>query len=271
MVYPKSISSYPKNMRKLNTETRHESPDLIKAYSNQMPTKNQILEIIDHAKKFEKGKSLDTLRQIIEGYNKKDHKTKPNKFSEEIRTIGETAYQRAIFLSKQTKLNTIGEVAWNDMELPIVFNESSRRRCVDLIGTLDNNVSVLCELKFASKKSNSNSPIYAVIELLIYYYLIKDNYEELDSKHVFHGNRSFEWGNFNYNSIFIVGANEKYWTYWQKRYEKRKNELELWFRSLPLRIRLFSSVDFDFEKQKGVKNKYIPSVFDKTEWTEVHM
>lgn len=266
-------------MRKLNVKTIKESPDLIKVDSNQTLTsqfpKDEVLKRIDSAKEFEKGQSIDTLRQLVEDYKKKEYHTKPKEFSKkEISTTGETAYQRAIFLSEKTKLNTIGEVVWNDLELPVVFNESPRRRCIDLVGTLNDKTSVLCELKFASKKSNSNSPIYAAIELLIYYYLILDNYEELDKKKVFHKNgKPFKWSNFNHNPILIVGANDKYWTYWQKRYKKRKNEIESWCRSLSslITIRFSSSPDFDFEEQKGTKEKYEPSVSDKREWTEVYL
>lgn len=127
-------------------------------------------------------------------------------------------------------------------------------------------------MKFASKKGDS--PIYAAIELLIYYYLIQDNYEELDEKNVFHKNeqvKPFKWKDFNHNSVFIVGANESYWEYWKKHYEKRKTEIELWCESLPVTIRFFSSPNFDFKKQKGSKEKYQPSVSDKTEWTEVYL
>ena len=235
---------------------------------------DKILEVIDNAKKFEKGKKIDALRKIAENYNKKEYHTNPNPLPLKIRATGETAYQRAIFNSRKTQISSLGEIVWNDIELPVVFNEKPRKRCVDIIGTLNDKTSVLCELKFASKKSNSNSPIYAVIELLIYYYLIKDNYEALDEKNVFHKNKQvnpFKWKDFNQNSIFIVGANEKYWTYWQKRYEKRKNEVESWCSSLPLTIQFFSSADFDFEEQKGTEEEYEPSVFDKTEWTEVYL
>ncbi len=256
-------------MEKLKLKTVKESSSLI-----QTPTKDKIYEIIDNAKKFEKGKSIDTLRQIIENYNKKEYPTKPGKFSKQISSIGETAYQRAIFLSEKTQLHSLGEIVWNDLELPIVFNESSKRRCVDLVGTLNNKTSVLCELKFASKAYKSNSPIYAAIQLLIYYYLIEDNYEKLDTGEVFHKNeyaKRFKWSDFNRNSVFIVAANKTYWTCWKKQYEELKNEIESWRSSLPLDIRFFSSDDWNFKEQKETQDKYQPSVSDKGEWTEVYL
>lgn len=240
-----------------------------------MDFKGKINELIDKAKSFVKGKSLNTLREIVSGYTKLEYHTRPGKASlGDIRSIGETAYQRAVFLSENTALTPLNEVVtWNDLELPIVFSKSSRRRCIDLIGRLQDKTPVLCELKYASQKSNSNSPIYAVIELLIYYYLINDNCEELDNKKVFHTNSrgTFKWSDFNSNSILIVGANKKYWDYWQKRYEKQKGEIDLWLKDLPIKVRFFSSDDFDFKKQKGNKEKYTPSVSENTEWTEVFL
>lgn len=245
--------------------------------SNQTPTsqfpKDKILEIIGKAENIGV-KKIDALRQIVENYGKTEYFTRPRKFSEKINLTGEAAYQRAILLSKKAQLHSLGEIVWNDLELPVVFNESSRRRCVDLVGTLNNKTSVLCELKFAPRGNGSNSPIYAAIQLLIYYHLIEDNYEKLDNDEVFHKNEHvnrFKWSDFNRNSILIVGANKSYWTFWRKQYEKQKIDVESWRNSLPLKIRFFSSDDFDFKEQKetnGTEGKYTPSVFDKIEWTE---
>lgn len=263
-------------MKESKMETVEESGHLVNVNSNQICPgqfpKDQILAIIDDAKKFENGKGIDTLRRIVQNYTKekKEYHTKPRNFSDGISATGETAYQRAIFLSGKTILNTLSEVAWKDLELPVVFSESPRRRCVDLIGLSHNNASVLCELKFASETSKSNSPIYAAIELLLYYYLIKDNCTELDQKNVFRGDlRLFKWESFNLSSIFIVGANEYYWKHWQKRYETRKTEAESWLRNLPIAIRFFSSSDFNFKEQKGTQKQYTPSLIGKTEWTEI--
>lgn len=238
--------------------------------------KTEILKLIENAKAFDKTKNFASLAEIVDKYKKEEYHTKPGKLSlKNIKSTSETAYQRAIFLSKETTLNTLGKVTWNDLELPVVFSNSPRRRCVDLIGKLNNKTPVLCELKFTSSNSyysNSPSPIYAVVELLIYYYLIKDNCEELDKKEVFHKDEkviSFKWSDFNSNSIFIIVANEKYWDYWLKRYEKQKNEIRLWLKSLPLKVCFFSSADFNFKEQKGNQEKYSPSVLEKTEWTEV--
>lgn len=241
-----------------------ESIGLTKVYSNQFPYK-EILEIIAKAEKLERGKSIDKLKKIVKGYKKEIYPTKPKKLSEKALSTGETAYQRAIFSSKKTKLDTMGKVVWNDLELPVVLNKNRRRPSVDLIGTLDsNNTLVLCELKFASEKNKSNSPMYAAIELLIYYYFIQDNKGELDNQKVLHKNEEvipFEWSNFNENSIFIVCANKTYWDYWKKRYEKRKDETVSKFvesLSLLIKIHFFSSSESE-------KQTY------KNEWTEVSL
>ncbi len=264
-------------MKKLIAKTVKESPNLIKAYSsqtimNQFP-KDEILKVIENAKQLERGKGIDTLKQIVENYNKKEHPTKPGNFSLVISDTGEKAYQRAILAGK-TQLDSLGEIVWNDIELPVVFNKSSKRRCVDLLGILNNKTSVLCELKFASNTYPSNSPIFAAIELLIYYYLIKDNSENLDKEEVFHKNehvKRFKWSDFNRNSMLIVAANQTYWTCWKKQFEGRKNEIESWHSKLTLEIRFFSFDNFDFKKQKGDQSKYLPSISDKREWTEVYL
>lgn len=188
--------------------------------------------------------------------------------------VGEKAYQRAIF-PERTQLGLLGEVTWNDLELPVVFNKKSRRTSVDLIGKSDTNVPVLCELKFATKTNYSNTPLYAVIELLFYYYLIQANHKELNNKEVFHknGNR-FDWSEFNQNSILIVAANKEYWEYWKGDYEKQKIDIKSWINSLTLKIQLFSFDNINFKEQKetkGVDEKYIPNVSGKTEWTEVYL
>ncbi len=242
-----------------------------KTHTMQFP-KDEILVIINSVKDLEKGKSVEGLRHIVKTYKKAKHSTKPSKLRPLISATGEKAYQRAI-KEKGTQLDSLDEIIWNDLELPVVFNKNARRLSVDLAGTLNSSTPVLCELKYGTDTYHSNSPIYAAIELLIYYYLIQDNHELLDANNVFHGDKSFVWSHFNDNSILIVGANESYWKYWKDRYERQEIDAESWIVDLeswirPLKIRFFSFADFDFRKQKGSKKKYIPSFVDKTDWTE---
>lgn len=258
-------------MRNLSMKTVKESTDLVNVYSNQTITKDAIIQIIDEAKRFQKGKSLDKLIRVINSTEGK-YPTKPGEPDKEIHSTGETAYQRAVVYSKRTKLDTLGEIEWKDFELPVVFNKNPRRRCVDLIGKLENNVPVLCELKYATEKNKSNSPVYAAIEMLIYYYFIRRNNKMLEEEGVFHGKEeTFKWSDFNGNSILVVGANRSYWQYWVDRYKRQNINIELWRNSLPVNISFFSSDDFNFQKQKGGEEPYLPSVLGKTEWTEVHL
>lgn len=235
--------------------------------------KNELLNLIENAKEFDKTKNLTFLKNVILNYEKQKYHTSPGKFSfDKIKSIGETAYQRAIFSSNKASFENLGEVVWNDLELPVNFSKRSRRRCVDLIGTLKNDKLVLCELKFASEKSNSNNPIYTIIELLFYYFLIKENRAELDHHKVFHKNEgliSFKWSNFNKDSIFIVGANEKYWTYWLERYKNQIDKIDEWLKKLPIVVHFFSSNNYDFKEQKGNYEKYTPSILGKTNWKEI--
>ena len=264
-------------MTKLKVDTSkivEESHGLINVFSNQTDKmksfKERILKIIEEAKKIDKRKKVDNLRQFVEGYTKEIHTTNPGKLSlDNINATTETAYQRKIFSSVKTNLNTIGEVLWIDMELPVVFKKSRRRKCVDLIGILNDNTSVLCELKLASEKNRSDSPIYAVIELLIYYYLIQENYKELDEQNVFHEDKrvkEFKWEHINHSTVFIIGANDMYWNHWKKRYEKQKNDIELWKNLLPhFKIQFLSSGKFDLKQEVQSESK--PNI---TEWHEVY-
>ena len=149
--------------------------------------------------------------------------TKPGKASMEIKSVGETAFQRAIFLSRKSEINFNSKknVFWKDLELPVILTDSPRRNCVDLIGNIGNQL-VICELKFM-KKTSSDSPWYAVLELLIYYYIILENCNKLDDEEVYHENIKdrFKWKSIlSPNPLLIVVANEKYWNYWLK---KQKN------------------------------------------------
>lgn len=268
-------------MRKLDVKTVKESIDLVKVDIShtrmiKFPEPN-FIEVIRKAKEIETAKKkndLDDLSLIVEKYIQEEHGTEPTVFSTIIKDTGEKAYQRAIF-PERTQLGSIGEIAWNDLELPIVFNRNSRRLSVDLIGKLNNNQSVLCELKFGTKTNHSNTPIYAVIEVLLYYYLIRANHKELNDKKVFHKNGiPFDWSDLNQNSILIVAANEEYWQHWKGDYEKEKIDIKSWLNSLIPKTTFFSFDNIDFKEQKeskGIDGKYTSSVSGKTEWTEVYL
>jgi len=200
-----------------------------------------------------------------------------------IKSIGETAFQRGIFNSGETLLdcknsNGLERIKWLDLELPVTFNKNARRCCLDLIGSLDD-IPVICELKFRkpSKPSKSNHPLYGVVELLIYYYLIYCNYKKLEEHKIHHqlDNSSFTWSDFakNETPLLLLVANKSYWTYWLNRKDINKTELfqklsELGKR-LGLNIHLFEAEDIDFLKQKGNNETYKPDVTSKI-WTKIN-
>ena len=202
---------------------------------------------------------------------KSDYKTKPGKASMEIRSVGETAFQRAIFLSRKSKIdfNSKKDILWKDLELPVILTESPRRNCVDLIGNIGNQL-VICELKFMKKtSSSSDSPWYAVLELLIYYYMILENCNKLDKGKVYHENiqGKFEWkGILSPKPLLIVVANEEYWNCWLKKQKNAyRSRLLGWLENLNKELRtevfLVKTPDVDFEDQKGASGKaYLPEI-----------
>ena len=203
---------------------------------------------------------------------KSDYKTKPGKASMEIRSVGETAFQRAIFLSRKSKIdfNSKKDILWKDLELPVVFSKNPKRNCVDLIGNIGNQL-VICELKFMKKtSSSSDSPWYAVLELLIYYYMILENCNKLDDEEVYHENirGKFEWKSILFpNPLLMVVANERYWNFWLKKQKNAyRSKLLEWLKDLNKELRtevfLVKTPDVDFEDQKkGASGKaYLPEI-----------
>jgi hypothetical protein len=269
-------------MRKLHPKADEQSSGLKNVYSNQSNTnqltKQKIIEAIEKAKGLDTEKNLQKLSEIIQSYVKDSYHSNPGPFSLEIKDVGEKAYQRAI-LSSTASLNTIGEIYWKDLELPVVLSEKRRRPCIDLIGSLTDGTPVLCELKFAPKEAKKlkDSPIYAAIELLIYYYLITLNCKDLQAAGVRHVNgKEFNWTHLTSSPLLIVGANDTYWNCWENEYQTRNIDIKAWKQKLPANVQLFSSEDFNFKEQreterirKGAANAlYTPNVGDKVEWIE---
>lgn len=139
-------------------------------------------------------------RALARGYlqfERKDHESSPGKFTEQVncKNKGETAYQRAIILSGQSKIEGWGDAKWLDIELPVIFGDSSRRRSLDLIGHVGDK-KVLVELKYdanlpkskSKAKPHTNSPLYAFFEVLIYYFHILRNAEALQKGEIWHQN-----------------------------------------------------------------------------------
>lgn len=240
--------------------------------------KRKLIEFIG----YQKNNLLDALRKRLEEDNNcsGDYLTKPGKPNlNNIKSTGETAFQRAIFNGKYSKLNYgkgIGnkKVVWNDFELPVTLNKRPRRISIDLIGLIDNK-PVLCELKYHGKSPSKDQPIYAIIELLMYHYFIQCNYKKLDKYSVHHDLlKDFKWKTIVENSTaqLLVVANKKYWDYWFKKISKKellKQTIALSV-DLNLNIQLFETPNEDFIKQKGIQETYKPIVSSNNNiWTKI--
>jgi hypothetical protein len=229
--------------------------------------KKNLIEIIESAVE-QDPKVLRFKDMLLDSFNYGDnHHTNPKSISFEISSTGETAYQRAILKSEKTLLNFKREngfetVQWMDGELPIVLNKNPRRNSVDLVGSLDD-IPTLCELKFGTSR-NSDSPLYAAIELLTYYCFIQFNADILDKYEVFHKNlKPFKWSVFATNGFprLIICANKSYWDAWFCKFDKvtLRNQVFEWGMKLDTNINLFQSEDFDFKSQKR-EGKYTPTI-----------
>ncbi|QNJ97047.1 hypothetical protein [Constantimarinum furrinae] len=222
-------------------------------------------------------KEMDRLKLRLSdlGNEKNDYKSMPRKVSlGNIRSKGETAFQRGIFNSQNTLLdygNTLKEVNWLDLEIPVVLNKNPRRPSLDLIGITSDDIPVICELKY--HKSKSDHPIYGIVELLMYYYYILCNHELLDKYDIHHtGLKKFEWSfiaNFESPKLLLV-ANKRYWNRWLNRIGEEifSSQMKYFKDNLNVNIECFSTDDEDFEAQKGDCEKYIP-VISSNRWLKV--
>jgi hypothetical protein len=235
--------------------------------------KKRLIEIIESAIKQDR-KVVRFKNLLSDNTNFGDnYHTNPKTMSFEISSTGETAYQRAILKSGTTLLdfkegNGFESVQWIDGELPIVFNKNPRRPSIDLIGLIDN-IPALCELKFAQSR-NSDSPLYAAIELLTYYCFIQFNADILDKYNVSHKNlKPYRWNSIIENGFprLIVCANKTYWNVWAKKYNmaQLRNQVFDWGTELDTNINLFQTQDFDFKNQKH-EGKYTPFIPTNSIW-----
>lgn len=205
-----------------------------------------------------------------------DHPTSPATFTESVHknNIGETAYQRAIFKATSANLGNFGMARWWDMEIPVVFNKSSRRPSLDLIGQLqDDKRMVFCELKYANPAtgSKSNGPVYALLELLVYYFHIQNNAGKLKHAKVAHKNSPFPEWHENWdlsekpeNVFLIVAANETYWKRWARSDWKSAASSIVKTCQLDTNVQFFSTPDptpflIDQAEKADSKKRYIPA------------
>jgi hypothetical protein len=216
-------------------------------------------------------KKFDKLKAIVSeaGKNARSHKTKPGKHSPDVSvyTKGETAFQRALY-NHSVGFIQLGKLLWCDIELPVAFSQKSRRRCVDLVGHLENHGHFLCELKYAKseKSASSKDPDYAVLEALLYYGLVEKNQKELDNYKVWRDERNaqFYWADVAKSRTIMVLANDSFWGKAQRNpaASERICELVNSIQSeLKIGVLLCKTPDFDFKK--GAANdpkRYCPQM-----------
>lgn len=127
----------------------------------------------------------------------------PGLFSKKaVKANGETFLQREIYLN---------EPQWFDMELPICTKPIRHR--IDLIGK-DKAGHILLELK---RKNNpdATSTLTAVLQVLAYYLIIKQNCEALDKSWVHHKasrRLKWKWSDAVEDMRLQVRANKEFWT-----------------------------------------------------------
>lgn len=171
-------------------------------------------------------KFRDIIKEPWEFYH-----SKPGKFgSADQYKDKETKWQRELF-----KTDTI---YWYDGELPIgQVKECGKvtKVCrVDLVGMFESH-PVICELKFTKK---AGQPFDALLQLLAYYCMIKQNAKLLDENKIHHAklldenkihhanarrNKEFCWRDIaNNNPILMLRANSVYWSNKDKRTPKNE-------------------------------------------------
>lgn len=233
-------------------------------------------------------------KQDLAGYPK----SRPGKFNPSVSqdNTGETAYQRSLFTSISIAVsNPEVEITWLDMELPVVFGVSPRRPSLDLLGRDQNDRLVFCELKYdkpssvlkPNTKPRTNSPVFALREVLTNHNHVKNNCRQLQDENIYHDNRkeTWDWTDCeNPNKILLlVVANHTYWKRWRE-YEP-KSGIDAWstqmreisniLSALPagLEVKFFEAPDEPFYQQTVTLNdekRYIPNPA-KGKWVEVNM
>ncbi len=125
----------------------------------------------------------------------------------------ETGYQRKILRSL---VSIIGkeQVSWCDIEIPVVFGNYPRRPCLDLLGHVNGNKLVICELKYGL---NGDNPLIAGAQILFYYFMILSNLDNFRVNNILHTNAinpeniHWEYSEDNDRIEILVAANQNYW------------------------------------------------------------
>lgn len=188
---------------------------------------------------------------------------------DEIKDVGEKAYQRAIWLSEETQFNN-SIIRWIDLEVPVIPGGRSRRPCADLVGECSGKF-VLAELK----DKGGDSPLFAMYELLKY----SKSIELFKNSLQFHSN-SFvrnrcrkiginDFTKFDISNIsVIVAAPVSYWAAYDVELIKNLNDARDGVKDeTGLYIEFAELPDEDFKQQKPVGKPYKPILQNSSLWT----
>ena len=199
---------------------------------------NMITPIIQGIELNEKNREfLEYINNPLSFYN-----SKPEKFGKSSnRNKGETDWQRVLYNK---------ESLWLDMELPIgQYKKESGKTCnkrLDLIGR-ENDKYILCELK---KTKTPGQPFDALLQLMAYYFMIKNNAEVLDALDIHHKSsevrdENFKWSEIKDNIELWLRANKEFWANFDKNTPKNNATIEIIKRLKEenMIVRLFSEND----------------------------
>lgn len=187
-------------------------------------TKNvtQSVEFILHYKE-----KFNNQQLKVEGKKEKGFVTKPGDYKKPQKK-SEKWYQYKIRENKEVLCDNGIKIKWLDYEIPISFEKKGgqrrgRRKCVDLIGEMNNNI-VLVELKWGRVKNNykSDSPVYALFEVLHYAIKAFENRESLQAEEVYRKNFNYWEKIMKGFPNIVVAANKDYWNLWKKSYKNKK-------------------------------------------------
>jgi hypothetical protein len=226
----------------------------------------------------------------------KSPSSKPGTYTTKVnkKNTGETAYQRALIAQKKHLLEGLAEIEWLDIELPVIFGPSARRKSLDLLGRDAENRLILCELKYdksepdslQKRKPRTDSPSYALRELLTYTFHIIENAKRLQKDNIRHKNSNGTWDwtccENPENIVLVIAANNTYWKHWQVYsgeggWQVIRKEIAEITNSLPscLTIKFYSTPNppVSFTSQANLQGsidvkRYIPESLGG-DWTEI--
>jgi len=257
---------------------------LEKSRIQKLKNKTTLMKWPDRESEIIKCFNVDIIKKLNEndfgGIIKEGHPRGAN--LDGIESIGETAYQRAIWHSKSTKFSQ-SIIEWVDVEVPVVHGGAPRRPCVDLIGLGDHGERVLVELKDGGFTGKAQAPLYTMHQLFRYALCMDKNKASLR----FHDDDAVEkrckdaginslMTFFDLNrTLLIVAAPEPYWNYYLtykglNRDRMLKNLIEVKNRiELPIKFAIFP-LEY-FSQQRNNLESYKPKLMEGSnkEWAEI--